>query len=162
MAASYDGVTRRAIHALKFRQWRSLAPLLGELLAETLRLRPIQAEVVVPVPLSPRRERSRGFNQSALLAQELLRRDAMNGARLEPLALRRTRDTRPQFTLGASERAANVRDAFVCDVPASVEGRRVVLVDDVCTTGATLEECARALRDGGAALVMAAVVAREL
>jgi competence protein ComFC len=161
-ATVYQGVVRRAIHELKFRQGRYLAPFLADLLMGALVTRPIQADFLVPVPLSARRLRERGFNQAAILADEIHARGALGAAILAPEVLHRPRDTRPQFTLSARERRTNLRDAFTCGSPAAIRGRRVALIDDVCTTGATLRACASVLRAAGAERVTALVVARDL
>ena len=158
-ACGYEGVIRTAIHQLKFRQARFLAPFLARVLARGLAQRPLQADLVIPVPLSAGRKRERGYNQSELIAIEL--------ARLAPLpaptpeALAKPRDTRPQVGLSAVERRRNVAGAFACPRPELVEGRRILLIDDVMTTGATLEACAAPLVEAGAARVMALVVARD-
>jgi ComF family protein len=146
----YDGILRDIIHALKYDGRRSLAPTLASLMrqhgAEVL----TGAAAAVPVPLHPRRERERGFNQADDLAQ---------GLGLPVLrALRRVRSTKPQVELPAAQRHRNVKDAFA---PTShITGQIVVLVDDVTTTGATLSACARVLRDAGAAEVRALTAAR--
>jgi predicted amidophosphoribosyltransferase len=109
--------------------------------------------------LHPRRLAERGFNQSLLLARELLAQSSLL-ARLAPTLLRRTRHTRPQVELSGPERAANVRGAFAVAPGARLQGLSVLLIDDVRTTGATLFECAAALRGAGAARVLALTVAR--
>ena len=111
---------------------------------------------IVPVPLHRRRERERGFNQSALLADALA---THLGAVGHP-ALHRTRATPPQAELHRTERLKNVTNAFACPDPASVRGRSVLLIDDVVTTGATFAACARALRDAGARTVVGLALAR--
>ncbi len=113
-------------------------------------------DALVPVPLFATRERGRGFNQSALIA----RRIAGDDLPVVPGWLARTRDTPPQVGQDRAARHANVADAFTCPDPAAVRGRRILLFDDVATTGATLDACARALRGAGAASVRALVVAR--
>ena len=158
-ACRYDGVARTAIHRLKYRGARFLAPFLARLLAEALVRRPIQTDLVVPVPLYAARERERGFNQSALIAAELSRLAGLPAP--GPALLTRLTYHRPQVGLSAAERRRNVRDAFACPDPAAVAGRRVALVDDVMTTGATLEACAAALRAAGASAIVGLVVARE-
>ena len=114
-------------------------------------------EAVAPVPLHPSRRRERGFNQAALLAERLA---ADRGVAVRPRWLARLRDTQPQSDLGAAERQANVRGAF--EARADVAGLHVVVVDDVLTTGATVAECARALRAAGAARIGVVAVARVL
>jgi ComF family protein len=151
-AFRHEGLARRLVLDLKYRRHRHLAGPLGALLAAAA---PTGVDAVVPVPLHPLRRRERGFNQSELLALEV-------GRRLDrPLAadaLRRTRDTPRQTGLSPRERLANVRGAFAAG--ARLDGRRLLLVDDVCTTGATLYACAGALRRAGASAVVAAVVTR--
>jgi ComF family protein len=112
--------------------------------------------VLVPVPLHPRRQRERGFNQSELLAREIARRTVP----VAPGALVRRQDTRPQTGLSAAARRANVKGAFAVRQRARVAGRPVVLVDDVFTTGATAQACARALREAGATDVRLLTMAR--
>jgi ComF family protein len=144
-----------AVQRLKYGGRRVVAATLGDLLAARY---PFGAgTVVVPVPLHPHRLRARGFNQALLLARRLAR-----GRRLElaPRALARVRDTTPQADLGAGARQGNVRNAFVVQRPAAVRGRAVVLVDDVLTTGATADACARALCTAGATRVDVYTVAR--
>ncbi len=116
-------------------------------------------DVVVPVPLHPNRERRRGYNQSALLAQMLARR--LN-RRADCRSFVRVVDTEKQSRLSGEARLSNVRDAFAVTTPQWIRGRTVLLVDDVMTTGSTLSHCARALLDGGAARVWCATVARSV
>ncbi len=117
---------------------------------------PLPADVLVPVPLHPHRQRERGYNQAALLAQAF---GKTVGIPVLTDVLFRCRNTVSQTTLNAQERRANVADAFTC-VPGSVQGKQVLLIDDVCTTGATLEACSIALRTGGAISVWALTLAR--
>lgn len=155
----FEGAIRSALVALKYGSRTRLAPHLASALEAALTARPIAFDLVVPVPLSIGRLRARGHNQSELLAQAL----AMQlDVEVAPSALQRQQETRPQTGLSARERSINVRGAFTAISGAYLEGRRVLLVDDVCTTGATLDACAQALRDAGAAGVWAVVVAREL
>jgi ComF family protein len=148
----YAGSLRSIVHALKYDRRRSLAKELGVRLAihgsELLG----GADCVVPVPLHRSRHRARGFNQAAEIARHL------------PVpvhhALRRIRATPSQTDLPAARRHANVRNAFALRRSADVHDRIVVLVDDVCTTGATLDACARVLLDGGAREVRALTAAR--
>jgi ComF family protein len=155
-AALYHGPLREAIHAFKFGGKRALARPLADLMLEECRdALDAGALVLVPVPLTRERRAARGFNQAALLAERVGR-----GRRLavKPRWLRRVRSTAAQSDLSAAERQTNVRGAFAAS-PA-VAGRHVVIVDDVFTTGATVRECARALRAEGAARVGALTVAR--
>lgn len=150
--AHYTGVMRDLVHDFKFSDWQAARALLSRLLTEAGRELLTDADVVVPVPLSRRRLIGRRFNQAALLAQ-----DVANAAGLPyaPLALVRTRATPRQVGLTRAERALNVRGAFAV-VPgrkAEISGRRVLLVDDVITTGATCGAAARALLRAGAASV---------
>lgn len=117
----------------------------------------IHLDAILYVPLAARKERERTYNQSRLLAQELGHRMRVPVAHR---ALRRTRYTTTQTHLRASERMANVRDAFKVCTPDWVEGRSLLLVDDVMTTGATVRECARVLKGAGAYRVFVVTVAR--
>lgn len=146
----YGGPSRDLVHALKYGHLTALAPLMGRAVAEAAALLPERPDVVVPVPLHRRRQRERGYNQSALLAREVARRLGVPLAE----ALVRRRPTRPQAsTLSAEERRGNVQDAFSCARPYLIAGFVVVLIDDVATTGATLTACATELRRHGAARV---------
>jgi len=140
------------VHAFKYSGCRRLAYGLGARMrrsgAEILEA----ADIVVPVPLHRRRRRSRGFNQAADLARQL-------GLPVVP-ALRRTRATPSQTDLPAARRHANVRNAFTLSRRCDVRGLRVVVVDDVSTTGATIEACARVLKEAGAEEVSALTAAR--
>lgn len=150
----YDGALRDIIHALKYGGRRSLAAPL----AARLRMHGADvltgADVAVPVPLHRSRRRWRGFNQAADLARHL-------GVPVTD-AIRRTRATRSQTDLPAARRHANVRDAFALRRRHRVAGCCVVLVDDVSTTGATLEACAKVLLDAGAREVRALTAARAV
>ncbi len=157
-ASAYDGVLRRAIHSFKYRQRRTLAEPLALLLEHELARRPLLIDLLVPVPLHPRRLAERGYNQSALLAVHLAR--GLGASVVE--CLERSRATDAQAGLKADARRANVRGAFRYTGGVDLAGRRVGIVDDVCTTGATLEDCARALREGGCASAWGIVVARDL
>lgn len=156
-ACAFEGLVRQAIHDLKYRQARALAPLVAGFLAESLARRPLDADVIVPVPLAPARRRERGYNQSELIADHLA---GTIGVRPTSSALRRLRETPPQVGRSAAERRENVRGAFACPDSDAVCGRRVLVIDDVATTGSTLEACAEPLKDAGAAQVFGLVVAR--
>ncbi|HEY0788408.1 MAG TPA: ComF family protein [Thermoanaerobaculia bacterium] len=150
-----DGLERLLV-AFKFRRHDFLdAPLAG-LLAERWRAwSDGDFDAVVPVPMHPRKLRERGYNQAALLARRFARATKLT---LYRDALRKTRETAAQSTLRREERASNVRGAFTA--ADGLRGRRILLIDDVCTTGATLRACAKALRRAGAARVAALTVAR--
>jgi len=151
----YEGRLRDIIHALKYERRRSIAKPLGGLMRERGAALLDGADLVVPVPLHPRRERERGFNQADDLAQQL-------GLPVAPL-LRRVRFTTSQIELPADARHENVRDAFSLDrlpTPGSRLPAVIVLVDDVATTGATIEACAKALKRGGVREVRALTAAR--
>ncbi len=152
-----EGGLREAIHAFKYRGVRALAQPLGDMLVEGHRQHAVQADLIIPVPLHAARHTQRGFNQSLLLAERLARQ---TGTPVNAIDLQRVRDTRSQVGLNVCDRYANVADAFAWQ-GAPLRGRRVLLIDDVCTTGATMQACAVALRAAGAATVWGLTVARE-
>ena len=152
----FVGAARDMVHNLKYRNIRASAPDLGRLLAAYLGTRRLPADVLVPVPLHRRRERERGYNQSALLAREL---GKLTGIPVTPDVLRRSRDTPPQVTLeGHVERRRNIEGAFDC--VGVVAGQAVLLVDDVVTTGSTMSACAEPLKAAGATSVWGLALAR--
>lgn len=154
----FEGALREAIHVYKYRPLHALGAPLGRWLAGNVR-QLTQHDIVVPVPLHRSRLRQRGFNQALLLAHAVSIRHAV------PLScdtLLRIRATRPQVELSGAERPANVRGAFAVSRPAAVQGLRILLIDDVFTTGATLNECARALKTAGAGAVSALTLARTV
>ena len=162
-AGAYEGALREIIHAFKYEGRRSLAHPLGGMLRGASPVVLDASDYVVPVPLHPWRRMRRGFNQARDLA-ERLERPVVD-------ALWRLRATPPQLALNANARHANVQGAFVVSpllIPRarvhgarcpSIEGRLIVLVDDVRTTGATLDECAKVLLAAGAREVRAMTVA---
>jgi ComF family protein len=154
----YEGAAREAVHALKYGYLSALAEPMAQLMARCVEEQGIEADLLVAVPLYGRRQRLRGYNQSVLLARELSR---LCGLPLAERGLARRRNTPPQArTADAEARKRNVTDAFNAD-GRWVEGRRVLLIDDVMTTGATLDASARALHDAGARSVWALTFARE-
>jgi ComF family protein len=151
---TYDGSLRAIVHALKYDGRRSLARRLGSMMKAQGASVLHGVDLAVPVPLHRARYLSRGFNQASDLARHL-------GVPISH-ALHRTRNTKSQADLPAGRRHANVRGAFRVARRARIAGTCVVLVDDVSTTGATLEACARALLDGGAREVRALIAARAV
>jgi ComF family protein len=156
--ALFEGTLREAIHRFKYDHVRDLADSLGGFLVAFWQETTLPADVVVPVPLHARRIKERGYNQARLLAERL---GEAAGIPVLCEALYRNRHTASQTGLSAQERRRNVNGAFSCS-GSGVQGKRVLLVDDVCTTGATLEACSVALREGGAQSVWALTVARAV
>ena len=156
----YGGNARKLIQSFKFRDETGLAPLLSAWAREAGAALLKDADWVAPVPLHWMRLYRRRYNQAALLAGRLAA--GGGGAAFAPDLLRRIRRTRPQTELGRNERGRNVAGAFRVAPAwrARVRGARILVVDDVLTTGATLEACARALKRAGAARVDALTVAR--
>lgn len=157
-ALYYEGDVRESLHRYKFDGFLHYAEPYGALLAACLSEHLAgRWDVITWVPVSPRRLRERGYDQAKLLAEataEELGEDALP-------ALRKLRHTQRQaLTGGAAERRGNVAGAYAVSAPENVTGRRVLLIDDIVTTGATLSECARTLRDAGAAEVVCAALAR--
>lgn len=166
----FGGAIAQAIRRLKWRHMPELAEPLGPLMLEAWQRAPgdfATIDLIAPVPLHRRRLRTREFNQAAVLAAEL--RDAarevdapLGRVALDARALERTRDTPPQTGLDALQRRHNVLDAFRVRDPARVRDKRVLLVDDVMTTGATADACAAALERAGAAAVVVLTLARAM
>ncbi len=164
---SYEGALRDLIHVLKFQQVRPAAAVLGRMLAETIahleRTMPVGSIAVVPVPLHPRKQAQRGFNQAQMIARIALKHlsrpkrfDLCEGVLL------RRRETGSQIGLTRHQRRENLRGAFAVRDTARIVNRDILLVDDVLTTGTTASECARVLLRAGAARVWVATVARTL
>ena len=158
-AVRFDEISRALVHALKYGDRLDLAPMMGRWISNAGRELLAEADALVPVPLHWRRQWARRFNQSAMLAAAIAKETGM------PIAfgaLKRVKATAQQVGLSQAERAANIQGAFrvSADGKAAVAGRRLVLVDDVLTSGATAEGCARALLRAGAANVDVLVFAR--
>jgi ComF family protein len=167
-AVRYDEVARTLVHAFKYGDRLDLAPTMGRWMANAGRTLLSEADALVPVPLHWRRQWARRFNQSALLA-EVIGKEVIgqggNGSSTLPVAykaLKRVKATPQQVGLSQSARAQNVQGAFRVppEAKAEVAGRRLILVDDVLTSGATMDACARALLRAGARQVDALVFAR--
>lgn len=162
---TFEGPVRRAIHRFKYQRRFALAPRLAQPMLHTSAAHALlfewQPHCLVPVALHVSRARARGFNQSALLARELGLRCDVPAIEL----LKRTRRTPPQVGLDLKTRRRNVREAFIVDEAlwqnANLTGARILLIDDVFTTGATINECARVLIKAGAGGVAALTVARQ-
>ena len=155
----FDGVMRQAIYQLKYRNLRALVVPLAKLLHDYLGTNPVPGEAVVPVPLHQKRLRERGYNQSSLLAREL---GKLINLPIVDNCLIRLRHAPPQArTSTVDERRSNVAGAFTCR-DQRLQDKQVLLVDDVSTSGATLDACARALKAAGATSVWGLVLAREI
>ena len=155
----YDDVARTLVHALKYQDRTDLAPTMGRWMARAGQQLLADADILVPVPLHWRRGWSRRFNQSGALARVISRE---SGVKVASEALRRVRATEQQIGLSRAQRASNVQGAFkvATERNADIAGRRVVLIDDVLTSGATTDACARALLRAKAARVDVVVFAR--
>jgi len=154
-ATVYSGAARELILQLKFHGLRPAAAFWAQRLEPLARARPELPDVVIPVPLGRRRQRQRGYNQSADIARHLARRLA---CAYTPAALRRRRETAPQSGLDRAARIRNLDGAFAASP--RVAGQRVLLIDDVFTTGATVHAAAAALRRAGARQVVVLTAAR--
>jgi ComF family protein len=163
----YEGGLRELIHLLKYERVRPAAGVLGRMLAEVVAdvaeaFGP-EAPLVMAVPLHASKMRQRGFNQSELIARAMLKlRPAALEAKLNTTALVRSRATESQTGLTPPQRRENIKGAFQVVRRDHIEGRDILLVDDVFTTGTTVSECARVLRRAGAARVFVATVARVM
>ncbi|MDQ6780113.1 MAG: ComF family protein [Candidatus Eremiobacteraeota bacterium] len=153
---AHTGLLRRAVVALKFKQRRALGRMLGSMVARRL---PIAADVLVPVPLHHARLMERGFNQAHEIARGIA---AQTSLPIADSAIVRTIATQPQTILSPAQRRRNVCSAFAPGARAdAVRGKRIALVDDVMTTGATLHACANMLQTAGALRIVALVLARR-
>ncbi len=150
---------RSAIHDLKYHNLRAIAPILAGYLVGFVTEMNATYDLIVPVPLHPQRQLQRGFNQAELLARRI---GMATSIPVSARSVRRVKKGASQARSGSiNERRNNVSGAFIC-TDASVSGKRILLIDDVCTTGATLEACALALRTAGATDVSGLTVAREV
>ena len=155
-----EPLVRELIHYYKYAGVRDIASIFADEIVAFLGfygIRPQEPAVLVPIPLHRSRERKRGFNQARLLAEALAERLKLPVAD----ALRRIRATAPQVGMDSfEERRTNVTDAFSVNEPAAIAGSTVILIDDVSTSGATLSEAARALREANCRTVWAIVIAK--
>ena len=155
---AFDGAVRKALHRVKYDSDFGMGEMLvAEMLPYVSHLS-WEIDAIIPVPLGKQRYRERGYNQAASFAYPLA---LATGWKYEPKAIKRVRETQSQVELSAEERRKNVQDAFVAD-SRSVDGKSVLVLDDVSTTGATLNSCASALIGGGAKAVYALTIARAL
>ena len=156
----FNTASRALVHALKYKQADYVAGEMGRKMLLPFSKYPELADVnlIMPVPLHPKKYRARGYNQSELLARVFAK---ASGLTLDTVSLIRLRDTISQTTLGRQGRLTNMLGAFQCQQPAAVKGKTILLIDDVATTGATLEGCAVALKQAGAKKVLAYTFARE-
>ena len=157
--AAYRGTLARAVVLLKFERIDPLAAYFGERLASLAQRTDLAADIIVPVPLHRVRERERGFNQAELIAREVAKRLELP---FEPVLLMRTKARPDKHILSNDERWRIVRGAFATRPGSQVDNKRVLLVDDVMTTGATLDACAGALLEAGAKSVIGLTVARAV
>jgi competence protein ComFC len=155
-AVAYEGPIEVAVRRFKYEGWRRLATPLAQLMSERLAVEGVAARTIVAVPLHPSRQRQRGYNQSELLMRELTRRLGLRSPRG---VLVRTRPTPPQVGNDRLRRFENVAGAFAWKGEA-LGGEALLLIDDVATTGATLDACAQALKAAGAGPVTGVSVAR--
>ena len=155
---AYEGPIRSALHNLKYSRDMALGEALAFQFQPYLMSLGWQVDMVVPVPLGRQRRMERGYNQTAMLALPL---SAMAGWEYDPTALKRSRETRSQVGLTVSERKNNVTGAFCADKK-KVDGKAILVMDDVATTGATLSACARTLKEAGTREVFAFTLGRAM
>ncbi|MDP3880512.1 MAG: double zinc ribbon domain-containing protein [Dehalococcoidales bacterium] len=155
----FEGVARQMVYQLKYKNLRALSTVLAQFLSEYLLANSVPGEVLVPVPLHEKRLRERGYNQSGLLAREL---GKLTGLPVVNDCLIRQRHTAPQArTTTVADRYTNITGAFAC-CDRRLEGKKVLLIDDVATSGATLDAAAAALKAAGATAVWGLTLAREI
>lgn len=157
----YEGVMKEAIHEFKFNNKRTLSVPLGKIMIDYLKnnkeIGVSDVDIIIPVPLSRKKQRAREYDQAELLAEELSK---YNGIELDIGSLKRTRETIPQFKLSRKERLVNLKEAF--SALSTVEGKNILLVDDIYTTGSTAKEASIALKKAGAGKVYVLTLARAV
>ena len=161
-ALNYDqSLVRQAIHAIKYSFIQDLMPIMAELLIKVLDQsrfhQDFSADIIIPIPLHRQKLAQRGFNQAERLAEILGQKYSWS---INTKTLQRTKSTRSQTGLPRLKRLVNVKDIFSVKAPESIRNKNIILVDDVCTTGATLEEAAKILKHNGASKVWAITLAR--
>ncbi len=155
----FEGIVRQAVHELKYRNVQAMSGCLAGFMSLYFQEHGLSGNVLVPVPLHERRLRERGYNQSRLLAEDL---SGMISMEVNAALLKRVRNTGPQArSASVYERMTNMQNTFICD-SGEVTGGNVIIIDDVCTSGATLESCAAALKSAGAGHVLGFTLAREI
>jgi competence protein ComFC len=156
--SAFSGVCRKAIHTLKYRQNIALGRILAKPLIEMIRKSDWQFELIVPVPLSRSHQRQRGYNQAACISRVVARELNIPHS---TMILKRIKETETQISLDVNKRFTNLMDAFYA-IPAKLNKSNVLVIDDVITTGATMQNCAIALKNAGAEKVYCLSVARTL
>jgi ComF family protein len=156
---TYDTILLDTIHLFKYSGRIIIGERIGEVMAEHRydSLSILDFSLIIPVPLHPKKLRERGFNQSLVLGRQIAKKFSIP---LDFGTLKRSIDTKPQVNLGKSERIKNVRGAFMVQEKERIKGKKVLLVDDVYTTGSTVNECARVLREAKASDVAVLTLAR--
>ncbi len=155
----FEGIIRRAVLEFKYRNLRSIAACLSQYMADYFVEHEMAADFLMPVPMHEKRLKRRGYNQSELLAGQI---SEMVSVPLRADLVKRVKDNKPQVrTSCADERWSNMRDAFTC-TSSEVSGKDIIIIDDVCTSGATLEACAAAIKSMGANKISGFTLAREI
>ncbi len=154
----FDDYYKELIHRFKYGKKVPLGKRLGQRLGETINGNStfLESDFLIPVPLHKSRYRERGFNQSEIIAEEISK---VRGIAVSKNVLRRKKNTKDQTNFSPQQREENVRGAFVVTQPEMIRGKNVILVDDVITTGATLSECARMLKQAGAEKILGMTIA---
>ena len=156
--AAYTGILKKALHALKYKRNLALGAIFAKPLVEIIKKNNWPIDIVVPVPLSRLRQRQRGYNQAAIISTNIaLTLDLPHS----PNSIKRIKETETQISLDVNKRFTNLNDAFYAN-PAKLNKKKVLLIDDVITTGATMQNCTKAIKNAGADQVYCLSVARTL
>jgi ComF family protein len=156
----FEGIIRDSIHLLKYKNLRDISGILSELLFLYLGNNPINFDLIIPVPLHPKKLKDRGYNQSELIARKL---SELTHLSADTFSLIRTRYSIPQVkTAGKEDRLHEIKGAYSCIHNNNLKNKSILLIDDVATSGATLDECAKTLKTAGAAEVWGLTAAREI